>query len=250
MNASLNSDSQLYTVPETGRSVAPSSYAPSVPISVYRELAAELKTTQSTLDALTQQNHEIIRQNQLLRTEIQRFVHSATQLGHFAGVMPAETYPVAQESSPSIAPPADMFVDSIEESLQPPPQPTPQRLPVKVPESSQTAPPASPPPAPPPTDKRAQSRGGERNGSTNNRGNRVNSALVPHHQGQKRDRNRPAPDAKSYRLFTEQPDEGRPLSKVASRSDLSNLWLATTILVVVVSAFGAGFLIMRPLLNR
>ncbi|NEQ43977.1 MAG: hypothetical protein F6K00_10630 [Leptolyngbya sp. SIOISBB] len=247
MNAPLNSDSQLYTVPETGRAVAPSSYAPSVPISVYRELAAELKTTQSTLDALTQQNHEIIRQNQLLRTEIQRFVHSATQLGHFAGGMPAETYPVAQESSP-IAPPAEMFMDSIEESLPPPPPPTPQRPPVRVPELSQTAPPNAPPPAPPvPTDKRPQGRGGERHGTASSR---VNSAIVPHPKGKKRDRSRPAPDAKSYRLFTEQPDEGRPLSKVASRSDLGNLWLATTILVVVVSAFGAGFLIMRPLLNR
>lgn len=243
MNAPLNSDSQLYTVPETGRSVAPSSYAPSVPISVYRELAAELKTTQSTLDALTQQNHEVIRQNQLLRTEIQRFVQSATQLGHFAGVMPATTYPVAPEPSPS-APPAEMLMDSVEESRPP----APPRPPVKGAESSQTPPPSAPSPAAPaPTDKRAKGRSGERNGAASNR---FNSAIVPHPKGKKRDRGRPAPEAKPYRLFTEQPDEGRPLSKVASRSDLGNLWLATTILVVVVSAFGAGFLIMRPLLNR
>ncbi len=245
MNAPLNSDSQLYTAPETGRPVAPSSYAPSVPISVYRELAAELKTTQSTLDALTQQNHEIIRQNQLLRTEIQRFVQSAAQLGHFAGVTSAETYPVAQQEPTPIAPPAEMFLDSIEESLQAPPQSAPQRPPVDRPEPPQMTAPASPPP--PPHGGGSQGKGRERQGPTSNR---VNSAIVPHPKSKKRDRGRPTPDTKPYRLFTEQPEEGRPLSKVASRSDLGNLWLATTILVVVVSAFGAGFLIMRPLLNR
>ena len=78
----------------------------------------------------------------------------------------------------------------------------------------------------------------------------VNSAIVPHPKGKKRDRQTPTANPDKYRLFTEQPDEGRPLSKVTSRSELSNLWLATTILLVVVSAFGAGFLIMRPLLRR
>ena len=99
--------------------------------------------------------------------------------------------------------------------------------------------------SPPPAAQRKRER--ERTGPANG----VNSAIVPHPKSKKRDRNRPsAPGAQPYRLFTEQPEEARPLSKVASRSDLGNLWLATTILLVVVSAFGAGFLIMRPLLNR
>ena len=246
MNAPLNSDSQLYTVPEPGRPVTPSGYAPSVPISVYRELSAELKTTQSTLDALTQQNQDLLRQNQLLRTEIQRFVKSAEQLGHFAGIMPAETYPVAPTSAP-IAPPIDEVIDSPEELLSMP-QPPVQRAPVDVPTPPQMSVPQPPPlTASAPAHGGAHGKGRHRHSKTKHR---VNSAIVPHPKSKNRDREQSAPDAKSYRLFTEQPDEGRPLTKVVSRSDLSNLWLATTILVVVVSAFGAGFLIMRPLLKR
>ncbi|WP_204140649.1 hypothetical protein [Halomicronema sp. CCY15110] len=243
MNAPFNSDSQLYTVPETGRPVSASGYAPSVPISVYRELAAELKTTQSTLDALTQQNQQLLRQNQLLRTEIHRFVQSAEQLGHFAGVMPAETYPVspATISMPSSA---DLFANADEALLPPPltPAPAPQPAPAESTAGPTTASPPAASSAPPQGTPRKRERAGAAHG--------VNSAIVPHPKGKKRDRPRPAPGAQPYRLFTEQPEEARPLSKVASRSDLGNLWLATTILLVVVSAFGAGFLIMRPLLNR
>ncbi len=241
MNAPLNSDSQIYAVPETGRPVSNTGYAPSVPISIYRELAAELQTTQSTLDALTQQNQQLIRQNQLLRTEIHRFVQSAEQLGHFAGVMPAETHLVSQEVAP-VAAAADLFADPAEELLPPlTPPPTPQRPSAEAAEAPAMATPPAPP-APPQQAPRKRERPGTANG--------VNSAIVPHPKSKKRDRNRPAPNAQPYRLFTEQPEEARPLSKVASRSDLGNLWLATTILLVVVSAFGAGFLIMRPLLNR
>ncbi|MEM6521971.1 MAG: hypothetical protein AAF892_17150 [Cyanobacteria bacterium P01_D01_bin.71] len=238
MNAPLNSDPQLYAL-EDGRPAAPSSYAPSVPISVYRELATELKTTQTTLDALTQQNQQLLRQNKLLRTEIQRFVQSATQLGHFAGVLPQETpTPPPEESTaaplPEIPAPPEWFQSAASESASTAP-----------PETSVTAfePPAASSPLSPtrPTDRPPQSR--EKIGKA-----QVNSAIVPHPKGKKRDR--PSLDSSKYRLFTEQPDEGRPLSKVAARSELSNLWLTTTILLVVVSAFGAGFLIMRPLLRR
>ncbi|RZM76070.1 hypothetical protein [Leptolyngbya iicbica] len=244
MNAPLNSDSQLYAVAETGRPVANVGYAPSVPISVYRELAAELKTTQSTLDALTQQNQQLLRQNQLLRTEIHRFVQSAEQLGHFAGVMPAETHPISPEA---FAPPAsaDLFANPDEELLPPPltPPPAAPRPPSETPAASTTAAPSMAAPTSPPAAPRKCERPGTANG--------VNSAIVPHPKSKKRDLNRPpGPGAQPYRLFTEQPEEARPLSKVASRSDFGNLWLATTILLVVVSAFGAGFLIMRPLLNR
>lgn len=235
MNAPLNSDSQVYSAADPGRSTPPSTYSPSVPISVYRELATELKTTQTTLDALTQQNQQLLRQNTLLKTEIQRFLQSAEQLGHFAGVMPLETTaspppPTTIVPPRSTAAPTDLF--------QPPlPTPEPQSVDMMAfAAESQTAPPAPPPAEAPP-------RRRERPTSP-----RTSSAIVPHAK-KKRDRGHAA-DPSKYRLFTEQSDEGRPLSKVASRSDLGNLWLATTILLVVVSAFGAGFLIMRPLLNR
>ncbi|MEM6836242.1 MAG: hypothetical protein AAF609_05250 [Cyanobacteria bacterium P01_C01_bin.120] len=235
MSAPLNSDPQLYA-PEDGRPATPSSYAPAVPISVYRELATELKTTQTTLDALTQQNQQLLRQNKLLRTEIQRFVQSATQLGHFAGVVPPAT-PAVADADAIASPPPEISAPS--EWLQ-----------SDAPEAT-TAHPSEPPLAseppipPPPTPANKPPRSREKAHKAP-----VNSAIVPHLKGKKRDRQTPTANPDKYRLFTEQPDEGRPLSKVTSRSELSNLWLATTILLVVVSAFGAGFLIMRPLLRR
>ena len=78
-----------------------------------------------------------------------------------------------------------------------------------------------------------------------------NGAIVPHPES-RRDRSNPAPpEPAQQKLFTEQPEDLRPLSKLSSRrGDLGNLWLALTIVLVVFTAFGAGFLIMRPLLRR
>jgi len=243
MNAPLNSDSQLYSATETGRSANPSSYSPSVPISVYRELATELKTTQTTLDALTQQNQQLLRQNTLLRTEIQRFLQSAEQLGHFAGVFPQETPPAPAHQEIPFQPPQAAVPD-----LSQPPRPTsdpPSQAEPPAPEETYHEAPPAPPSKPSPAAEAPVRRRDRPNPPP-----RMSSAIVPHPKQRKRDRGNTASDNSQYRLFTEQADEGRPLSKVASRSDLGNLWLATTILLVVVSAFGAGFLIMRPLLNR
>jgi hypothetical protein len=63
-----------------GGAAAKGNYAPSVPISVYRQLAAELEATRSQLDNLNQQNYQLTQQNQLLRHELERMVHNALRL--------------------------------------------------------------------------------------------------------------------------------------------------------------------------
>lgn len=169
-------------------------YAPSVPLSVYRELSTELQTTKAMVDSLNRKNKQLSRHNQALRHEIQRFVHSAEQLGQFAGVVP-EAEPRTVDRSA-----LDATGDHID----------------AAPLANVSIPGAVPPPA----------------------------AIVPRERPDK-------PPARKPRLFTEQPEQPRRLSKGPSRpQDLSNLWLATTILLVIFTAFGAGFLIMRPLLNR
>lgn len=52
-------------------------YAPSVPISVYRELAAEMQASQALLEFLKTQNQQLIQQNQQLRQEINQLAQSA-----------------------------------------------------------------------------------------------------------------------------------------------------------------------------
>jgi len=53
---------------------------PSVPLSIYRELALELQATQETIDALKSQNQQLARQNQHLRQEIEKVVQHVSYL--------------------------------------------------------------------------------------------------------------------------------------------------------------------------
>ena len=55
-------------------------YFPSVPLSIYRDLAAELQTTQGKLEALIIKNHQITQENHLLRQEIDKVIRLGFQL--------------------------------------------------------------------------------------------------------------------------------------------------------------------------
>ncbi|MDJ0733986.1 MAG: hypothetical protein QNJ47_07875 [Nostocaceae cyanobacterium] len=59
-------------------------YSPSVPLSVYRELAAQLQATQARVDALSSKNQQLIQENQQLRQEIAKAVQSVLHLQQFA----------------------------------------------------------------------------------------------------------------------------------------------------------------------
>lgn len=181
------------------------SYAPSVPISVYRELANELRTTQAQVEALTQHNQQLHHQNQALRQEMLRFVEAAGQLKQTL---------VAQPPLPDLPP---LSLSDLVDTLEP--EPTP-----------------APPPAP---------ETGTTMGAIAQQMNQLMAA------GSKP---RPAPQPpqatpKNRTLYTEERLQPSRSSQRPATSDLSGLWLATTILLVVFSAFGAGFLIMKPLLN-
>ncbi|NMG60002.1 hypothetical protein E1H12_16115 [Geitlerinema sp. P-1104] len=89
----------------------PNGQSPSVPLTVYRELAAELQATQAMLDSLHAQNQQLSRenqslsqQNQQLLSEVHNVVNSALSLGqvadslHNATNAPAELSPQSQSS--------------------------------------------------------------------------------------------------------------------------------------------------------
>lgn len=201
MNSPLHPDPALqYAAPE--REAPPTSnYAPSVPISVYRELAAELKATQALVDSLKGQNQQLTQQNQMLRQEILRFAQTADQLRQAiepaeldfgAAVRMPEPIELAPEETETLSGRMSESVSSLAAQVT--------RI-VKA------------PPAPPPT-------------------------------------KRPQGGRKAPLVLTEQRPERLRQHQGSSRpQDMSGLWLATTILLIVVSAFGAGFLIMKPLLG-
>jgi hypothetical protein len=234
MNAPFPSDSSRQAPVSSGTSSG-GRQTPSVPISVYRELATELKATQAMVDSLTQQNQQLSQQNQMLRHEMLNFVESADRLRQMVeysqspanpSVQTAETYGFSHQSSGGS--PIAFGISS--------------GLPADIEASS-------------PSGRLGESMGSGISQLASHLGRLVtpkdDKAPQGQHPQDKRTQPRPKPPRPPQQLYTEErlePAHSPQSSK--GPADLSGLWLATTILLIVVSAFGAGFLIMKPLLNN
>ncbi|OKH41059.1 hypothetical protein NIES2119_01415 [[Phormidium ambiguum] IAM M-71] len=173
--------------------------ARSVPISIYRELAAELQATRVMLESLNNQNQQLYEQNQQLRREIEKVVHSAIYLKQVAD---ASTPGIRQQDF--IHP--EMRSESIDISYlrqlnkRPYPQ-TPVNPPVLGVEAFDDGEP-----------------------------------LMPMFQ---------------EKLVTEQVQgRYRRNSQLDRNSEINGWWLTLAIVLIVVTAFGAGYLFMRPLLMK
>ncbi len=177
------------TPPGHSRQTNSNSHRPSVPISVYRELAAELQATQAMLDSLNAQNQQLVQQNQLLRQEVEKAVHSAIYMQQVV----ASLKPVRFGEASSAYPEEHRELNQASHSLA-----------VRRP--------------------------------------RQTAAIAPV--------DAPAPLAFSEKFYTEQqePRNRRP-APPESTSEVSGLWLAVAIVAIVLTAFGTGFLIVRPLLS-
>ena len=77
-------------------------HSPSVPISVFRDLAAELQATYATINALTTQNQQLSEENQLLRQEINKVVQSTLHLQNLVASSASTRYNQIPHSSPYI----------------------------------------------------------------------------------------------------------------------------------------------------
>jgi hypothetical protein len=225
MNAPFSSES-TYSGNASPEAAQGSRQAPSVPISVYRELATELRATRAMVDSLTQQNQQLNQQNQVLRQEMIRFADSATRLKQ--AVESSQPQPLemptpgwVEQSSPSLD--ASYSPEQIAAAY---PQPLVQESATSL---------------------------GDRLSETVGEGvSTLASQLTQMVKPKAKKPSRlPSQPAAPQRLFTEErlaPNRPGPHSQ--SSADLSGLWLAATILIIVVSAFGAGFLIMKPLLSN
>lgn len=163
-------------------------HAPSVPISLYREVATELKAAQAKMETLTVQNQQLSQQNQQLRVEIERVVQSALQLRQTADAYsPINQLPAHQASAPP------SVLQGLELHFQPPAAPT-------------TAPNVVTP-----------------------------ETLEPG-------------VATPRSLFTEQEGKLRQAAPKERSAEMGGLWLAIVICFIIVTAFGTGFFIVRPLL--
>ena len=158
--------------------------APSVPISVYRELAAELQATRAMLDAVHSKNQQLTFQNQQLRQEVDRLVHSALTLQQLVEPMQPSRQPVQADQASAMPRSRKQDSPTIEEA-----------------ETASTL--------------AAQLR---------------------------------TPDPLADALFTEEPDRPQQLDRSEKPREMGGLWLTLTVLIIIVTAFGAGFLVVKPLL--
>lgn len=111
------------TVPPTGQT-----YSPSIPISVYREVVAELQNAKATLETLQQQNQQLAQQNQKLRQEMDNAIKGAVRmqqvLDSFAGGETSDNYPTTDfaatgRGNPTTIPFASPFTMAQPNSPQP-----------------------------------------------------------------------------------------------------------------------------------
>ncbi len=178
-------------------------YSPSVPISVYREVVAELQTAQERLDSLTTQNHQLVQQNRQLRQEIETVVQSAVHLQQVVDAWEPQSPSVGRNVS------GDRTQMRGESGYSSAPHPDVQGRLGGIPASEQGV------------------------------GSPFSMTELGATQGI------PEP------LFTEQPEtRPRRSTRPAKRSDLGGLGLIVMIILIVVSAFGAGYWIVRPLLMK
>lgn len=225
MNAPYPSDPSLRT-PVATDAPQMNRQAPSVPISVYRELATELKATQVLVDSLTQQNQQLTQQNDHLRQEMIRFADSAHQLRlAVESSQPQGAEPHSHGQAMALRVPTEIVHRSSQEEAS---TSLPERL--------------------------SDSLGEGVSGLANQFGQMVKSkpaAKAPRGNAKSQGRPPKRPQPQPPVLYTEERLEPSRSPQFSEKTtDLSGLWLATTILLIVVSAFGAGFLIMRPVLNN
>ena len=247
-------------------------------MTVYRELAAELRANQAVIDSLNSRNQQLLEQNQRLKQEIHNVVQATLSLGQVAGV--ARQAPQGDENFQgfsrdflgAVAP--DTLARLVRGGEATPDAQTagqtilaaPLEQPVQPEASRQALPQASQSPQSP------QSL----SATPATPRNRVPRPIAPKPAKQPTKRNRDAmrqqapkqPRQLAFRqteavpskgsmtqlppkkLFTEQSGEYRSSVLDASENkEIGGIWLVLSIVLIIVTAFGAGFLIMKPLLN-
>ena len=178
-------------------------YCPSVPISVYRELAAELQAAQAMLDSLNSQNQQLVKQNQQLRQEVEKVLHATHNLQQVVtSFAPVSGYPqgVPLQNEGSFRQP--VIQSPSRQAAAPPP-----------PRSSGNVPAMEFPPP--------------------------------------RQKSEPAPYPYRESMVIEQDDtRSRRTPSSESSPQISGWLLILAIVAIVLTAFGTGFVIVRPLLGN
>lgn len=187
---------------------------PSVPLSVYRELAAELHTAEDKLDVLSAKNQQLAQENQTLRQEITRVVQACLDLQKLVDPQAVAAKPATSVKSSDR--PAPRCGNNVKNTTNVPSAADPQRQKVSRPQ-----PPVQP----------------KVSGSKNNRAEfsvpvveMISSIPEP--------------------IFIEEQEVSYYSPSEPKPKEISGWWLIVTILLIMLTAFGAGYLVVRPMFEH
>lgn len=246
-------------------------------MTVYRELAAELRANQAVIDSLNSRNQQLLSQNQRLKQEIHNVVQATLSLGQVAGVARQASqaaHGAAQDASPgelskdflgAVAP--DTLARLVrggeaQPPLEAPPPPVTNRQPQppQPPQSPQSpssqssagaiAKPPTRVPRPIASRPAKQTAGSSAKRNAARDTSKSDSRSPAFRQTEAVPSKGFMTQMPSQKLFTGQ--SGKYQSSVLDTSEnkeIGGIWLVLSIILIIVTAFGAGFLIMKPLLN-
>ncbi len=210
---------QDVTVSGSNSSEATNAYSPSVPISLYREVTAELQTSQATLKSLKTQNQQLVQQNQQLRRELDNLTQAAIQL--------QQAINTAQKVNHTGLPQQNQTPHPKIPNLSQYTTPNPSLSSIELPLTQAVT----------------------RNSPPENTESHY-THLEPNSPAVTPPENQPFQPEIPEKLFTEEP-EGRLRSVSESqRAELNGFWLVVSIALIVLVAFGAGYWVVRPLLQQ
>lgn len=210
--------------PQRANMPNPGSYSsPSVPISVYKQLAGELNVVKGEVAALKSENQQLRSNNQKLQNQVYQVIQAAEHLKNMVNRYDfgAETYaPVPPVNPPVVAP---QFTQ---------PQFTQPQLPTAVPPAPQSPQAIAPVPAP-----QIQPIPQPQNGA-------ISPAEVPEPMVYS-----PAPVKKPAPLSTNIPPTNLPTTEEVEGG--VNGWVIfLAAIAIILTAFGAGYMVVLPLLNN
>lgn len=208
---------------------------PAVPISVYRELAAELQATQTMLDSLHAQNRHLRKANQQMQFELDHIIESAHKMQQISAPSPSAAHSTI--SQPGQASQGHAVQGKATPPAQGSPKASRQGMVTRPAEAAQAHNVSSPIPQEA-LDAPARP-----------------AAARPKKKVRKRP---PAPRSEREvavealnKLFTGREEQRlRPKLSPDGSSEISSWWLMVMVLFIVVTAFGTGFLLVRPFLSQ
>ncbi|WP_026082681.1 hypothetical protein [Mastigocladopsis repens] len=193
-------------------------YSPSVPLSVYGELAAELQAVQTKLDALNGQNQQLVQENHLLRQEIAKAIESVLRLQKLVDSQAKVSFHQTSQSSG----------DYRTETKRPVTETSPKEQ-VSHPRTSY---------ARPNIPRGKPSAGGLREATQVSTSTPV---FLPEME---------IPSSIPDPVFIEEQEVSYYPDSQSEPSQIRGWWLIIAILLIIVLGFGAGYLVVRPLFEH